>query len=182
MLPIIPIRTWKRRHPILHRSTTPIRAHHGPSEVILFSATRSPKIKKQRPPDVCAQKMGIEETAAVCLRKVFRAALSLVGLFGLLRSWPRSARTVPRRWAGLDDRKPGSNHTFGNRYSVVRVSMRRSIVESESGSSRRAAMSANCGNCKSSRAADPQPSPLAPAGGVGRGRTAMFTARSRFNK
>jgi len=45
MLPIIPIRTWKRRHPILHRSTTPIRAHHGPSEVILFSATRSPKIK-----------------------------------------------------------------------------------------------------------------------------------------
>jgi hypothetical protein len=41
-----------------------------------------PKIKKQRPPDVCAQKMGIEETAAAILGKVFRTALSLVGLFG----------------------------------------------------------------------------------------------------
>jgi len=59
--------------------------------------------------------MGIEETVAARLGKVFRAALSLVGLFGLLRSWPRSARTVPRGWAGLDDREPGSNHTFGNR-------------------------------------------------------------------
>jgi hypothetical protein len=41
------------------------------------------------------------------LGKVFRAALSLVGLFGLLRSWPQSARTgLPRGWAGLDDCNP----------------------------------------------------------------------------
>jgi len=90
----------------------------------------------------------------------------------------------PEDGLDLDDRKPGSNHTFGNRKSVVRVSIVLSIpCESESGSSRRAAMPTNCGNCKSiSGVANPRPSPLAPAGGVGRGRTAMFSARSRFSK
>jgi len=50
------------------------------------------------------------------LGKVFRdLALSLVGLFGLLRSWPQSARTGAQRMGGLDNCEPGSNHTFGNR-------------------------------------------------------------------
>jgi hypothetical protein len=60
------------------------------------------KIKKQRPPDVCAQRVGIEETAAAILGKVFRdLALSLFGLFGLLRSWPQSARTGAQKMGGI---------------------------------------------------------------------------------
>src|SRR5712672_1627557 len=94
---------WKRRHPILHRATTPSRGAPHRSQPIrgdsFFCNPITKNKKKQRPPDVCAQEMGIEETVAARLGKVFRAALSLVGLFGLLRSWPRSARTVPRGWA-----------------------------------------------------------------------------------
>jgi hypothetical protein len=45
--------------------------------------------------------------------KVFRdLALSLVGLFGLLRSWLQPARTGAQRMGWIRRPQPGSNHTF----------------------------------------------------------------------
>jgi len=62
------------------------------------------------------RRWALKKRSLFVLGKVFRdLALSLFGLFGLLRSWLGRRERVPRRWAGLDDRKPGSNHTFVNR-------------------------------------------------------------------
>lgn len=114
------------------------------------------------------------------LGKVFRAALSLIGLFGLLRSCPQSARTGAQRMGGIGRLQTGSNHTFGNRKSLVGIGL---VVtnESDSGSSRRAAIPPNEGYWKSiPESANHRPSPRVQAGGVGRGRGATFLARSRF--
>lgn len=114
------------------------------------------------------------------LGKVFRAALSLIGLFGLLRSWPQSARTGAQRMGGIGRLQPGSNHTFGNRKVGIGLVV---TNESESGSSRRTAISPKEGYWKSApESPNHRPSPRVPAGGAGRGRGATFLARSRFSK
>lgn len=62
------------------------------------------------------RRWALKKRSLLLMGKVFRdLALSLVGLFGLLRSWPPSARTGAQRMGWIGRLQPGSNHTFGNR-------------------------------------------------------------------
>src|SRR5436309_1208292 len=54
------------------------------------------------------RRWALKKRSLLVLGKVFRAALSLVGLFGLLRSWSPSARTGAQRMGWIGRLQPGS--------------------------------------------------------------------------
>jgi hypothetical protein len=104
------------------------------------------QIKKQRPPDVCAQEMGIEETAAVYFWESISCCAFPRWTVWFTSILAQSARTVPRGWAGLDDCNP--DQIIRLLIEIPLLGLVLKVAKNGNSSSRLAAICANCGNCK----------------------------------